>query len=284
MMAAVARPKRRICEIKDALANVRADAKAHAHKPDPKKKKPRLRWRELTMDVAQYLAEWMPGEHRCQEAWLEQNNITAEELLEERHIPFTTMCADKPNRFRAAVESSSRFYGEWKLKSWVQNLNNEHGVAPPVQRVYEEFLWKLAGRRHNGKAVEFQICRNTINRRQWVRRWRSRWECMLVKKGFREPMPSHVVRSKVPHHDPRKHQKYTPLAKEFFIPCYRNVSPVPGPYSGPFLRYAFHAYAQFCDDYLYWRPKIGSRKWTRNWGHLFSYVCGKFFQVMAVWS
>ena len=155
MMAAVARPKRRICEIKQALANVRADAKAHAHKPDPKKKKPRLRWRELTMDVAQYLAEWMPGEHRCQEAWLEQNNITAEELLEERHIPFTTMCADKPNRFRAAVESSSRFYGEWKLRSWVQNLNNEHGIRPPVQRVYGESQWELAGQRHNGSAMDF---------------------------------------------------------------------------------------------------------------------------------
>ena len=72
MMAAVARPKRRICEIKQALANARADTEAHADKPEPTKKKPRLRWRELTMDVAQYLAEWMPGENGCQEAWLEQ--------------------------------------------------------------------------------------------------------------------------------------------------------------------------------------------------------------------
>ena len=85
MMAAVARPKRRICEIKEALANVRADAKAHAHNPDPKKKKPRLRWRELTMDVAQYLAEWMPGEHRCQEAWLEQKYFSGRAFGRETH-------------------------------------------------------------------------------------------------------------------------------------------------------------------------------------------------------
>ena len=90
MVAALGRPKRRICEIKQALANARAGTKAYADKPEPTKKKPRLRWRELTMDVAQYLAEWMPGENGCQEAWLEQNNLTAEELLEERPIPFST--------------------------------------------------------------------------------------------------------------------------------------------------------------------------------------------------
>ena len=195
-MAAIARPKRRICEIKQALANLRADAKANEHALDRKKRK-RFRSRELSLDVAQYLAEWMPGENRCQEAWLGLNNITAEELQGERPIPLSTTCAEKPDRLRRAIESSSRFYGEWKLKSWVQNMNDEHGIAPPVQRVYEEFVWKLAGQRHGREAVDLPSCSKQITRRQWVRRWRGRWECRLKKKGIREPMPTHVIRAKV---------------------------------------------------------------------------------------
>lgn len=108
-MAAIARPKRRICEIKEALANLRADAKANEHCLDRKERK-RFRSRELSLDVAQYLTEWMPGENRCQEAWLGLNNITAEELQGERPIPLSTTCAENPIDFdapsKAAVAST----------------------------------------------------------------------------------------------------------------------------------------------------------------------------------
>ena len=152
MMAAVPARGRSICEIKQALANPRAEAKGSEEAPD-RKKRIQSRRREVCLDVAQYLAEWIPGEKGCQEAWLEGNDLTGEELQEERPVPFSTTFGDSPDRVRRAMESSSRFYGEWKLKSWVQDMNDEHGIAPPVQRVYEEFQWKLAGQKHNGAAV-----------------------------------------------------------------------------------------------------------------------------------
>ena len=139
----------------------------------------------------------MPGEKGCQEAWLQENFLTAEELQEERPDSFSTTFADSPDRVRRAMESSSRFYGEWKLKSWVQNMNDEHGIAPPNERVYDEFHWKLAGQRHKGEALTLRASYEPRTRRNWVRRWRRRWECKLVKKSFREPMPDHVIRDKV---------------------------------------------------------------------------------------
>ena len=129
-MPAVPARRRSICEIKQALANLRAQGKRIEHAPD-RKKRIRSRRREVCLDVAQYLAEWMPGEKGCQEAWLQENFLTAEELQEERPVPFTTTFADSPDRVRRAMESSSRFYGEWKLKSWVQDMNDEHGIGLP---------------------------------------------------------------------------------------------------------------------------------------------------------
>ena len=151
-MAAVARPRRSVREIKQALTKLDADGrKTDAHGLLQKVQKRRDR-RELCFDVAQYLGEWMPGEVTCLIAWLERNDITAEELQEKRQVAFSTVCAERSDRLRRAIKIGSRFYAEWKLNSWVQTMNHEHGIAPPSERVYEEFHWKLAGQRHRGEA------------------------------------------------------------------------------------------------------------------------------------
>ena len=204
LMAGVGRGIRQICDIKQELAALKAARKADLP-PAIRRRRSRVNQdRELRLDVAQYLAEWMPGDNTCLQAWLEKHYITAEELQDERPIPLSTVCSRNPDRLRSAIEISSRFFGELKLRSWVLELNTEHGITPTTERVYEEYRWLLAGQRHGEAPLDAPACARMRSIRQWVRRWRGRWGAKLVKGGFRDPMPPHTIRSKVPMKRPRR--------------------------------------------------------------------------------
>ena len=226
-MAGVRPGKRDACDIHRDLALLRNSLKMGEFQAMPRKRKRAARIKEIRLDVAQYLAEWMPGDLTCFEAWVQEHDITESELLVSRPIPLFTSCDDNLPRLQETMEISRRFFAEWRLRSWTHEHNTLHGITPTQDRVYEEYRWLLAGQTHSIPAMSGRFCTRDTTRRQWVRRWRRRWGAKLVKRGFRDPMPNHVMREKarLPPIPPNRNLFFgTHLRRKFWLTKQRLVA------------------------------------------------------------
>jgi hypothetical protein len=85
-------------------------------------------------------------------------------------------------------EKAKRFCKEYKLKQWVEEANLSKGVTPYTQNVILEA-------RNLGMVVADKQTKYK-NQKQFLRRWRRRWQISLGSIACREGVPTHVGQAK----------------------------------------------------------------------------------------
>ena len=109
-----------------------------------------------------------------------------------------TALADAENPADAsAMKEASRVCEEWRLAMWVERLNLERGVAPPIGMVLERYE-ETRGHLPEAARPPYRGVPAEAAARMWARRWRLWWGGRHGSVPAREDTPLEEKRNKAP--------------------------------------------------------------------------------------
>ena len=107
-----------------------------------------------------------------------------------------TALADTENPTDAsAMKEASRVCEEWRLAKWVERLNLERGLAPPIGMVLERYE-EIRGHLPEAARPPYRGVPAEAAARMWGRRWRLRWGGCHGNVPAREDTPLEEKRNK----------------------------------------------------------------------------------------
>lgn len=167
-----------------------------------------LRERAFVLDVALVLLTWTGSRLSVSRFLMCEGFFTGsqgeEEVLNEIedrfvHMPLPTLEAiqrgETPPLARKVYEKATRTKQQLHLLTWVEQQNDEHGVAPTTAMLWEHMF------SDQGEATSFASMtsggRSKAAITKWTQRFRRRWGLKLIASAPHENVPIPDLRDKV---------------------------------------------------------------------------------------